>query len=141
MSRPFATSMRIGDAEREAAVSALNRHFAEGRLTTVEHDERISLALAARTDTDLDKLFADLPPLDSPRPTHRRGVARQLLAMRGVPIPLILLGAAVTVFVLVHLLPILAFVAVAIVVRGTVMRMAFGARRDWHGPRGNRHGW
>lgn len=53
--------IRIGDAEREAAVAALGEHFAAGRLTKDEYDERADVAWAARTHADIRPLFADLP--------------------------------------------------------------------------------
>jgi hypothetical protein len=53
--------LRIGDAEREAAVQALGEHFAAGRLTKDEYDERADLAWSARTASALAPLFADLP--------------------------------------------------------------------------------
>jgi hypothetical protein len=53
--------IRIGDAEREAAVSALGEHYAAGRLTKEEYDERSEQAFAARTRSQLLPLFADLP--------------------------------------------------------------------------------
>ena len=53
--------VRIGDAEREAAVSALGEHYAAGRLTKEEYDERAEQAFAARTSSQLFPLFVDLP--------------------------------------------------------------------------------
>lgn len=53
--------LRIGDAERDAAVAALGEHYAAGRLTREEFDERAGRATAARFDADLAPLFADLP--------------------------------------------------------------------------------
>jgi Domain of unknown function (DUF1707) len=53
--------LRIGDAEREAAVSALGEHYAAGRLTKEEYDERAAVAWAAKTNAALWPLFADLP--------------------------------------------------------------------------------
>jgi Domain of unknown function (DUF1707) len=53
--------LRIGDAEREAAASALGEHFASGRLTHEEYDERSARVWSARTAADLRPLFADLP--------------------------------------------------------------------------------
>ena len=53
--------IRIGDAEREAAVQALGEHFAAGRLTKDEFDERSASAYAARTASSLRPLFVDLP--------------------------------------------------------------------------------
>lgn len=59
--RRTSAALRIGDAERERAVSELGRHYADGRLTSVEHEERTTAALSAKTGADLDVLFADLP--------------------------------------------------------------------------------
>ena len=53
--------MRIGDAQRDAAVEALRAHYAEGRLSSAEFEERMGAALAATTAADLRPLFADLP--------------------------------------------------------------------------------
>jgi hypothetical protein len=53
--------LRIGDAERDAAVGALGEHYAAGRLTKDEYDERAGAAWAARTQADLGPLFGDLP--------------------------------------------------------------------------------
>jgi hypothetical protein len=53
--------VRIGDDEREAAVRALGDHFAAGRLTKEEFDERSEQAWVARTRSALMPLFADLP--------------------------------------------------------------------------------
>jgi Domain of unknown function (DUF1707) len=53
--------LRIGDADRDRAVAALGDHFAEGRLTADEFDDRSSRAWQARTADDLAPLFADLP--------------------------------------------------------------------------------
>lgn len=53
--------MRIGDAERSDAVAALGEHYATGRLTREEYDERSALAWEAQTYADLRPLFGDLP--------------------------------------------------------------------------------
>jgi Domain of unknown function (DUF1707) len=68
--------IRIGDAEREAAVTALGEHYAAGRLTKEEYDERAGIAWTAKTNSALWPLFADLPrPQAGPRPT--RATVRQ----------------------------------------------------------------
>ena len=54
-------NLRIGDAEREAAITALGEHFAAGRIDKDEYDERSTTAWAAKTAADLAPLFADLP--------------------------------------------------------------------------------
>jgi Domain of unknown function (DUF1707) len=55
--------LRIGDAERDRAVAALGDHFAAGRLTREELDERIDEAMRARFDADLAPVLADLPAI------------------------------------------------------------------------------
>src|SRR5680860_581040 len=59
---------RIGDAERAAAASALGEHFASGRLTREEYDERSTEVWSARTNADLRPMFLDLPPLGQQNP-------------------------------------------------------------------------
>lgn len=53
---------RIGDSERDEATARLAEHFAAGRLTRFELDERTEQALSARTRGELDRLMIDLPP-------------------------------------------------------------------------------
>ncbi|MBA9004596.1 DUF1707 SHOCT-like domain-containing protein [Thermomonospora cellulosilytica] len=61
--------LRIGDAERDAVTAALHEHFAAGRLTRDELDERLEAALTARTEGDLREIVRDLPgPSGLPRP-------------------------------------------------------------------------
>jgi hypothetical protein len=55
--------LRIGDAERDAVTSALHEHFAQGRLTRDELDERLSATLSAKTVGDLRPITHDLPDL------------------------------------------------------------------------------
>jgi hypothetical protein len=67
------TPIRIGDAERDTAVSDLGEHFAAGRLNRDEFDERADQAMQARFTTDLAPLFADLPTAARPAPTPPPG--------------------------------------------------------------------
>ena len=53
--------LRAGDADRQAVISELQRHYVDGRLSSDELSERVDRALAARTFGDLDTLLADLP--------------------------------------------------------------------------------
>ncbi|WP_161606009.1 DUF1707 SHOCT-like domain-containing protein [Microlunatus speluncae] len=62
---------RIGDSERDQATEYLREHLAQGRLDQAEFDERMTAALVARTQPELDKLFADLP---APRPGRELAV-------------------------------------------------------------------
>jgi predicted DNA-binding protein len=70
--------LRIGDAEREQTMAALREHFAQGRLTHEELDERLERALAARTGRDLTRITADLPGHDpaARHDAHDRRAAR-----------------------------------------------------------------
>ena len=104
------TAIRIGDAEREAAISSLTSHFAEGRLTQVEHDERMTLALHAKTGRDLDVLFADLPRRGDATPATRRP-ARGLSMQRLLQPLFAALFIGVLIFVILNLLPTIAIVA------------------------------
>ncbi len=78
--------MRASDAEREAVATQLRDHAAAGRLDPEELDERLTRALAARTQEELVPLTADLPgPVERPR--------RELPAIPPlVPIALLLLA-------------------------------------------------
>lgn len=69
--------LRIGDAEREAAVHALGEHFAAGRLDRDEFDERSAVAYAARTDAELRPLFGDLPAPHPGVPRAQSGSAQR----------------------------------------------------------------
>src|SRR6266700_3184156 len=53
--------LRIGDAERDAAMDQLREHFVAGRLTFDELSERIDATLTAKTQRQIDGLMADLP--------------------------------------------------------------------------------
>jgi hypothetical protein len=51
----------VSQAERDEVAAALARHFADGRLTVEEYEERVEAALSATTGRDLDPVLADLP--------------------------------------------------------------------------------
>ena len=54
-------SLRLSDADREAAVDLLGDQYALGRLTRDEFDERSDAVWSAKTQGDLAPVFADLP--------------------------------------------------------------------------------
>jgi hypothetical protein len=89
--------VRIGDAERDRALAALGDHFAAGRLSREEFDERVEAAMQARFDRDLAPLFADLP-VPEPVPEqlvgypHRPSVWPVLMWL----MPLVLLAVVIT---------------------------------------------
>src|SRR5215470_9467094 len=68
---PGGPGTRASDADRDAAAGLLNEALAEGRLTADEHDQRLSVAHAARSWQELHQLTADLPAppgVDLPAP-------------------------------------------------------------------------
>ncbi|MGI9000404.1 MAG: DUF1707 SHOCT-like domain-containing protein [Pseudonocardia sp.] len=54
--------LRIGTAERTAALAALDEHLAAGRLGVEEYAERSATAANATIAPELAALFTDLPP-------------------------------------------------------------------------------
>jgi hypothetical protein len=74
------SGMRVSDAEREATASELREHYAAGRLTLDELNERVNEAFAAKTRGDLTAVVRDLP---SVRPGMTSPVAGQPSAGAG----------------------------------------------------------
>ncbi len=90
------SELRASDREREAAVTLLGDHLAEGRLDLAEFEERSTRASAATTRGELARLTEDLPPAhpsaeaepaaapvslskdEYETPTHRTGAAAAL---------------------------------------------------------------
>jgi len=52
---------RASDADRDRAAALLRDHFAAGRLDAAELDERLAMALNAKTFGELHRVLADLP--------------------------------------------------------------------------------
>jgi len=78
--------IRTSDADRERVTARLREHFAEGRLTRDELDERVAAALSARTYGDLRPITADLPgPGPGPAPPQPQpwGTRGPVLIRRG----------------------------------------------------------
>jgi Domain of unknown function (DUF1707) len=71
------SNLRVGDAEREAVAAQLRDHYADGRLTMDELNERLDQAFAAKTQADLRTVTRDLPATARPlasAPTAGYGV-------------------------------------------------------------------
>jgi len=60
-------NVRVGDADREAIAAQLREHYADGRLTLEELNERLDQTFAAKTKADLNTVMRDLP--QAARPT------------------------------------------------------------------------
>ncbi|MBO3752254.1 DUF1707 domain-containing protein [Streptosporangiaceae bacterium NEAU-GS5] len=60
-----AADLRASDADRERVIGVLTDAAADGRLTLIEHQERMEAAAGARTLSELAVLTADLLPPDA----------------------------------------------------------------------------
>ena len=59
-------NVRVGDADREAIAAQLRDHYADGRLTLDELNERLDQTFAAKTKADLNVVMRDLPHVARP---------------------------------------------------------------------------
>jgi DUF1707 SHOCT-like domain len=64
--------IRASDEDRSRAAAALGEHYAAGRLTLEEFQERLDEVYAATTLGELGRLMADLPGTDLGRLPQRR---------------------------------------------------------------------
>lgn len=108
-----ADQLRMSDADRDQAAAALGEHYAQGRITTEEHAERLDRIWSARTRAELAPLFADLPapgpltPPPAPVPPPRRGWSPPVVrTWRGPRLfPLLLIALVIGVFTEAHVFP------------------------------------
>ena len=89
---PSGPRIRASDADRDRVAAALQEHYAAGRLSREEFDQRVDAAMAARTLDDLDALLADLPHVDLrkyqlPDASLRRPPSTGTLPATGLPGP------------------------------------------------------
>lgn len=139
--RPQQPAVRIGDAERAEACEQLNQHFTAGRLNHDELEERLSAAVAARTEPDLRGLFVDLPqlpptPVRPPVPQRDREPhpVRDLLfaltmlgGMLAIPVVMLMLLGALMFSPGIFLFSLVGG-SLAALAGGTLARMAVGDR-------------
>jgi hypothetical protein len=85
------SELRIGDTERETALTALGEHMSAGRLDIDEYGDRSAKVAAARTRGELLALFTDLP---QPHPTFGQqqraapaAVPQQAVGNDSLPMP------------------------------------------------------
>jgi hypothetical protein len=92
-------TLRVSDADRDAAVSELGEHFQEGRLDRDELEDRTGRALRARTGSDLGELLADLPRVTrAPARTPAAVWPQRALVPFMVPV-LVVLALTVTILI------------------------------------------
>lgn len=146
--------IRVGDAERETIVNELREHFASGRLTQEEFNERVDQAFAAKTRGDLKAVMQDLPSVrpqvpvstpdqgnsrdgrSGPRARHRFGaLAAGMTALWSVILVLSVLDFGFGLGGSRPLALVLFFAALAM-----LRRLVFRRRRAYAGGRGGRRG-
>jgi Domain of unknown function (DUF1707) len=69
-------NLRVSDAERTEVADLLSKHYGDGRLDQAEFDQRMEMAMQAKTYADLNGLFDDLPQPDPPGPPGPPGAGR-----------------------------------------------------------------
>ena len=79
-----ALRMRASDADRERVAALLREAYVEGRLSPVEHDERLSAVYQATTYADLVPVLHDLPV---PRGTLAVPAGNDPVSLVGHPAP------------------------------------------------------
>jgi hypothetical protein len=96
------SQLRVSDQDRDEAALQIREHYAAGRLTDDELNERLEAAYAARTEGDLDEIRRDLPPLPVSRAAQvaehrarRAHLQRRLLQQSGGGITLFALCTAI----------------------------------------------
>src|SRR5260370_19691420 len=89
--------IRTSDADRDRIAARLRDHFAEGRLTPDELDQRVTATLNAKTFGDLRRVMADLPdPAPVPPQAQQLPPRAERPAIFGPPGPPILPLAALS---------------------------------------------
>lgn len=125
--------LRIADRDREAAVTALGEHYAAGRLTKEEFDERADAAWAARTASGLWPLFADLPrpAVQQPAPATVHRTPAAVPAQRRPPLPPLVIALLLLLLVASH-----GFVLVLLLVWAVLSRFGRPGPYGGHGTYG-----
>ena len=137
--------LRASDADRDRVADALREHYAAGRLSADELDERLTTALNARTLGELNGVLTDLPvqgrvlqpgswrPPQSAPPvwvTVRRRPRVAPLVLLALLVVLVLPGAG---WVLFSVLQAVLLVMLVAALAGTIFAARFvrRARREW----------
>ena len=143
--------IRVGDTERETIVNELREHFASGRLTQEEFNERVDQAFAAKTRGDLKAVMRDLPSVRPPVPSPSAGSGKDRSGPRAGHRFGALTAVMTALWSLVLVFGVLDFgfgfggsrplgVVLFLAALAMLRRLVFGRRRSWAGPRGGRCG-
>ncbi|GAB3496074.1 DUF1707 SHOCT-like domain-containing protein [Amycolatopsis cihanbeyliensis] len=74
---PDRRQLRASDADRERVATFLQQAMSEGRITTVELEERLGAVYAAKTLGELEPVTLDLPGAQPPAVQHNQGTGSQ----------------------------------------------------------------
>ena len=143
--------IRISDADREGVAARLRDHYAEGRLSSEELEERITSTFNAKTFGDLRGVMADLPDPGFAPPLQRRPMTPLAMPPRVVVrrgprlLPLLLLAIIVAAalhgagFVALAFLQVALLIWLVTCVLGIVAATRFRrhARRYWQAGNGS----
>jgi hypothetical protein len=99
MNHDVGPQTRLSDTDRDRAAAELSGHYAEGRLNTEEHAERLDAIWTARVGADLAPIFEDLP-----RPVPERS-SRGVRSRGWRPVPFVPIVALLVVLSVVTGLP------------------------------------
>lgn len=148
--------IRISDADRERVAARLRDHYAEGRLSSDELDERITATLSAKTVGDLRRVMADLPddaaaPMPDWRqapsaayygPARRRGPRILPLALLVLIVALAFHGVGWLFFALLNI-ALLVWLVACVAGIFALARFRRHVRRNWHsgGDNWRQHQW
>ena len=91
------STLRASDADREAIAAQLHKAAVEGRLDADELEERLHLALRARTYGDLRRLVVDLPAQPARGRSSLAPLAFVIAARVAVALVLVVVAIAVIV--------------------------------------------
>ena len=75
--------LRIGDSDREAVARDLREHYAEGRLTLEEFNQRLDATFAATTQGQLSQITRDLPHVGMPAAGRPVATAARVVSVPG----------------------------------------------------------
>jgi hypothetical protein len=96
------SSLRVSDQDRDEAARQIREHYAAGRLSEDELNERLEAVYGARTEADLAAVRADLPALPATRGAEmtelrarRSHLQRRLLQQSGGGLALVALCTAI----------------------------------------------
>jgi len=153
-------NIRVSDADRERAAERLREHYAAGRLSADELDERISAALSAKTFGDLRAVLVDLPepgpigpegwpPQGMPAPTpgpaqppayYRRGPRLMPIVLVALIAIVLLHGAGFVVAAFFNVILVLFVIAMVSLIAGAA-RFRRHVRRHWQSGYDGRDHW